>query len=176
METYVCEEPDNQKENPKVHQEHYHMSEHKNDQNVKGNHMEKGDSDMEMQVVRGGMNNPNNNMMTDDDTSSGESLPPPNWADVARRRAMRPSVSVIQFNPATRDERVTSIMVDPRVRANMDVDIVIFRREMVLGEIAPVVAAAMSTESTDLRLSLPDEGQLELPPWIQLPQCATGYI
>ena len=51
----------------------------------------------------------------------------------------------------------------------MDVDIVIFRRRVVIGELTSVLAAAMATESTDLRASLPGERDIDLPPWVQLP-------
>ena len=119
----------------------------------------------EKKMCRGGMNRNTNDDMS---SSSDVDPPPPNWASVASSRSRIHSVTVLQFNLGTIDERVTSVFVHPSVRQNMTVDIMIFRRRLVIGELAPLIAAAVATDATDLRLTLPGEDHADL--WVEAPR------
>ena len=52
----------------------------------------------------------------------------------------------------------------------MIADVIICRRRATIGEVSPLIAAVLSTETTDLVLSLPEEPSVDLPPWIEVPR------
>ena len=108
--------------------------------------------------------------MEDDSLSSDSGRHLHQTGLMTTQRARQPPVTVLQFNPPSRDDQVTSVIVHPLARQNITVDITIFRRRMLIGEITHMIAAAVATDSTDLRLSVPHEPQADLLPWLEVPR------